>query len=68
MFRRESVPAVIERVDFRSGRRQVWKELTVSDPAGVSNIRDIVMTSDARAWGYTWQQILTDLYLVEGLK
>ena len=68
VFRRESVPALVERVDFRSGHRQVWKELTVSDPAGVSNIRDIVMTSDARAWGYTWQQVLTDLYLVEGLK
>jgi Tol biopolymer transport system component len=68
VFRRESVPTAVEQVDLRSGRRKVWKEIALSDPAGVSNLQRVVMTSDARAWAYSWQQVLTDLYLVEGLR
>ena len=68
VYRRESVPTAVERLDLRTGRRQVWKELMVPDPAGVSSLQRVVMTPDARAWGYSWQQFLTDLYLVEGLK
>ena len=68
VVRRDTINGVVERVDLGTGRRAVWKELPVLDSAGVSNIARVVMTPDAQAWAWSWQQILTDLYLVRGLK
>jgi hypothetical protein len=38
------------------------------DPAGVTEIIQIVYTPDLRAWAYTYRRILSDLYLVKGLR
>lgn len=68
VYRREAPVATVERVDLRTRRREIWKELPASDSAGVSSIERVVMTSDARFHAWAWQQHLTDLYLVEGLR
>ena len=65
---RETAPATIWRIDLRTGRREPWKELAVQDRAGVSNLRAVVLSQGSQSYCYTYQQFLTDLYLVDGLK
>ena len=38
------------------------------DPAGVSEIVQIIFTPDARTWAYSYRRLLSDLYLVKGLQ
>jgi hypothetical protein len=65
---RGAASASIWKVDLRTGRREPWKELPVQDRAGVSSLRAVVLSPGSQAYSYTYQQFLTDLYLVQGLK
>jgi Tol biopolymer transport system component len=62
------LPAKVYRVDVKNGQRTLWKQLLPSDPAGVEIIGPIIITPDARCYVYGYRRILSDLYLVEGLK
>ncbi len=55
-------------VDPASGRRTVWREIAVRDPAGLMfrGIGTLVVTPDGEAYGYGWHRAISDLYLVEG--
>ena len=68
VLRKGTPPVSIFRIDLRTGRREVWKDLPARDPAGVATLSRAVMTRDGKAYAFTYQQILTDLYLVEGLR
>jgi hypothetical protein len=60
--------ARISLLDLSSGRRTFWKELKPFDAAGSSMILNVVMTPDGKSYAYSYGQMLSDLYLVEGLK
>jgi eukaryotic-like serine/threonine-protein kinase len=62
------LPARVYRLEVKSGKRTLWKELMPSDPAGVENIGPIYMTPDAKSCVFGYHRMLADLYLVEGLK
>ncbi len=62
------LPAKIYRLDLATGKRQLWKQLMPSDPAGVGLIDPILMTTDGKSYVYGYHRALSDLYLVEGLK
>ena len=62
------LPAKVYRLDLSTGQRTLWKELMPSDSAGVSRLGPIVITPDGRSCLYGYHRILSDLYLVEGLK
>ncbi|MGA7291629.1 MAG: hypothetical protein WBW85_03720, partial [Terriglobales bacterium] len=62
------LPAKVYRLDLRTGKRTLWKELMPSDPAGVETIGPILMTPDAKTCVFGYHRMLADLYLVEGLK
>jgi Tol biopolymer transport system component len=64
----DELPAKVYRIDLTTGRRQLWKELAPSDPAGVDEIPYISITTDGRSYLYSYTRVLSDLYLVEGLK
>jgi eukaryotic-like serine/threonine-protein kinase len=67
-LRREGeLPMPVLRVDVASGRSEVWKRLMPSDGAGVVWL-DPLLTADGRGYVYTYHRLLTDLYLVDGLK
>jgi len=65
---RNVLPVHIELVNIESGKRRPIRDLMPQDPAGVSEIVQIVFTPDLRAWAYTYRRILSDLYLVKGLR
>jgi hypothetical protein len=62
------LPAQVNKLDLQSGQRTLWKQLVPSDPAGVETIGPIIMTPDASTCVFGYHRMLSDLYLVEGLK
>jgi eukaryotic-like serine/threonine-protein kinase len=63
-----SVPARVYQVELASGHRQLWRELSPPDPAGVNFIRAPHISADGKAYAYNYNRILSDLYLVDGLR
>ena len=62
------VPARIFRIDLTAGKRELVRQLNPLDPAGVFSIDPIRMTPDGKSYVYSYRRLLSDLYLVEGLK
>jgi Tol biopolymer transport system component/predicted Ser/Thr protein kinase len=68
VYRSAELPAKVDLIELSTGRRTLWKELRPSDPAGVEFIGPILMTADAKTYVYGYRRLLTDLYVVDGLK
>lgn len=66
--RPSGVPVQVARITLASGLREIWRELTPSDAAGVYRIAPIVMTRDGSAYAYDTLRNLSDLYVVDGLR
>jgi Tol biopolymer transport system component len=62
-----SYSADVMRVDLGSGKRELFKKIGPSDPAGVVLI-GMVFTPDGKYYGYSYYTLLSKLYLVEGLR
>ena len=60
------LPFQIYRVDVATGRRELWKTITPSDPTGVYS-SDLILLSNG-SYVLNVKRWLSDLYLVEGLK
>ena len=61
------LPQEVFRLDLASGRRQLWKTIGPSDPAGVYKI-DPAITPDGRSYAYVYNRRISDLWLVDGLR
>jgi hypothetical protein len=61
-------PAKVYVVDAASGQRKLWKEIMPADPAGSYGIVGLALNPDGRSYVYSMTRILSDLYIVEGLK
>jgi len=61
-------PIKVYVVDVASGQRRLWKEIMPADPAGSCGFWGLAVNSDGKSYTYTLWRILSDLYLVEGLK
>jgi hypothetical protein len=57
----------VMRVDLASGRRELFKKIGPSDPAGVFLV-EAVFTPDGKYYAYSCFNGLSQLYLVEGLR
>jgi serine/threonine protein kinase len=68
VYRPAQAPARVFLLDLSSGRRTLWKELMPFDRAGASSVLNIAVTPDGKSYAYDYGQVLSDLYLVEGLK
>jgi hypothetical protein len=62
------MPAQVYRLELATGQGKLWKQLMPTDPAGVNIISPILVTPDGKSYVYGLRRILSDLYLVEGLK
>ncbi len=69
LYVRESaaMPVRVVRLELATGRRELWKEIMPSDPAGVRNINTIALSADGRWYVYSYIRTLSDLYLASGL-
>ncbi len=68
VFRPAELAAQVFHLDLASGSRKLWKQFAPADPAGVVSIGPIHLTTDGKAYVYSYFRILSDLYLVRGLR
>jgi hypothetical protein len=69
VYRRPGVPARIFRVDLATGRRSLWKEISPSDPAGITNgIGRVLLSADGQSYVYGISRFLSELYMAEGIQ
>jgi dipeptidyl aminopeptidase/acylaminoacyl peptidase len=68
LLRTRSIPVKIARVDLATGHREPWKEIAPADPAGVQSIPVIKFSADGKSYAYSTGRILSDLYVVDGLR
>jgi len=61
------LPWVVERMDLASGQRTPATTIRAHDPAGL-RLSVIAISPDAKYWVHTYSRLLSDLYVVEGLK
>ncbi|MGH9442696.1 MAG: protein kinase domain-containing protein [Thermoanaerobaculia bacterium] len=66
-YRRNQLPIPVYRIDVESGRRELWRELSPSDPAGVEGGYGVLVSRDGRSYAYDFDRNLSTLYLVNGL-
>ena len=67
VYRPTALPARVNRVTLATGQRELWRELTAADPAGVYKIAPVAITPDGNAYAYTALRVLSELYLTEGV-
>jgi len=68
LYRIGDVPEKVQQLDIESGKVELWRELMLEDAAGLIRIHPVMVTPDGRNWAYTYGRVLSDLYVVEGLK
>jgi Tol biopolymer transport system component len=67
-YRTGELPGRVFQIDVVSGKQRLVKELAPGDRAGVSQLTAVAATPDGRTFAYSYQQMLYDLYVVDGLK
>jgi hypothetical protein len=68
VFRRGEVPAPVFRVSLQGSSRELWKTLWPPDPAGVYSIINFKITPRGDTYFYSYAGVLSQLYLVRGLR
>jgi eukaryotic-like serine/threonine-protein kinase len=68
VYRRADLPIKVYRVEIATGKRELYKQTAPPDPAGLESVVQFRMTRDGKAYAYSCMTVLSDLYLVEGLK
>jgi len=61
-------PARVDRVRLSDGHRERWKDLVPGDPAGVTFIRAPLITPDGNHYVYSYARVLSELFLVRGIR
>jgi hypothetical protein len=62
------LPVRIVRFDLATGREEPYRDLAAADPTGVVDIFGPRITRDGRAYAASYGRVLSDLFVVEGLK
>ena len=66
--RRGKLPAIIERVDLSSGRRERVREIGGANQAGLLDINNLTLAEDPRYYAYAYGLKLSTLFLIEGAR
>jgi eukaryotic-like serine/threonine-protein kinase len=68
VYQLKQQPLRVYRLNVVSGERQFFRELHASDLTGSSHATHILFSADGRAYVYSYIRMLSELYLVKGLK
>jgi eukaryotic-like serine/threonine-protein kinase len=60
-------PARVFLVHVGTGRRQLWKEFTPADPAGMTDVTPFAISADGKTIIFAYVRALSELYLANGL-
>ena len=64
---RKEIPIPIVRVDLASGRRSAWTTVTPTDSAGL-RFAIATITPNGKYWALSVAKLMSDLYVVDGLR
>ena len=64
----KQAPVKIYRLNILSGERQLFKEITPPELSGSCDIARVLFSSDGRYYVYGYTRLLSELYLVKGIK
>jgi Tol biopolymer transport system component len=62
------LPARVVRLDLASGREEKWRDFMPGDPTGIVGLYGLRITPDGLYYAYSYGRVLSDLYVVEGVK
>jgi len=68
LVRTRTLPVRITRVDIATGGREPWKTIAPADTAGLKSIPSLRFSADGQSYAYSSFRILSDLYVVDGMK
>ncbi len=68
LVRTRTVPVKITKLDIATGHREPFKEVAPADPSGAQSIPSLYFSADGKSYAYSVGRILSDLYVVNGLK
>ena len=68
LVRTRTLPIRVARVDIATGRREPWKTIAPADTAGLKSIPSLRFSDDGKSYAYSSFRILSDLYVVDGMK
>ena len=68
VYQWNQAPAKVYRLNVLTGQRQFFREMSPPDVAGLHDISHIYFSSDGRAYVYSYTRLLSELYLVKGLR
>src|SRR5581483_4697853 len=68
LIRGRDIPAGIYRYDLATGRRELLREVMPPDPDYLSSFAGAQVTPDGKTIVYSYANVLSTLYLVDGLK
>ena len=63
VVRESDEAATIFRVDVFTGRREVWKQIRPTDPAGILSMSRFYITPSGNAYAYSAGRVLSSLYV-----
>jgi DNA-binding winged helix-turn-helix (wHTH) protein/WD40 repeat protein len=67
-YQKKTAPVRIYRLNILNGERQLFKEINPSDETGLCNMTEILFSPNGKAYVYGYTRLLSELYLVSGLK
>ncbi|HUA15381.1 MAG TPA: protein kinase [Verrucomicrobiae bacterium] len=67
-YREGEIPSRVYKVDVANGRQAVVQELRPGAPAGVVTVSPVVVSHDGTRFAYSYNQTLSVLYLISGLR
>lgn len=68
VYNAATAPPRTYRLDLVTGRRVFWRSLTATETAGVLGTFPSKIVQDGNGYLYPYRQVLSDLYVVTGLK
>jgi WD40 repeat protein len=67
-YRPTAPPLRVDKVDVKTGRRTLWKEIRPPDPSGIAQVGPIQIAPNEKSYVYSYRRVLGDLYLASGLR
>ena len=65
----ERPPMRVFQLDVATGRRTLWREVAIADPAGlVPEFLRMLVSADGKSYVYGYARTLSDLYVADGVK
>ena len=61
-------PAAVDLVNAATGDRRPWKTIQPADPVGIDTVVRILVTPDGKSYCHDYVRVLSELFVVEGLK